>query len=102
MFHEPVNTAPMLLVDSVVSVRSRDEIANLSGSLLRRAAKSASVQPRRSDSSAMIRSALASAVSWRNWPEWAQRPGVAPWLGLRIPSAPEIPPLRVPFFISAD
>ena len=47
----------MLLIGSVVSLRSRAEIANLSGSLLRRAAKSPSVQPRRSNSSAMIRSA---------------------------------------------
>ena len=55
---------------SVVSRLSRAAMAIFTRSLLGRATKSASVQPCRRNSSAMIRSARTAALSRRNSPAW--------------------------------
>ena len=57
-------------IESVVSRRSRAATTSLTGSLLRRDSKSASLQLSRRNSSARMRSALAWAVSSRSCPEW--------------------------------
>jgi hypothetical protein len=67
------NRRAMALTDNVVSRRSRTAIASFSGSLLRRLARSASAHWRRLSSAAMMRSALAWAVSGEDYQ-------LTPWL----------------------
>ena len=62
--------AAMSFIERVVSRRNRTAILILSGSFFRRSINSLSLQPRRCNSSATIRSPLASAVSRHQVGAW--------------------------------
>ena len=83
--------AAMVLIDSVVSRRSRAPMTSLPGSFRRRRTRSSQVQLRRASSSPMSRSALASAVSRRNSPAWCSPslPSIRSNCSLRKASPPK-------------